>query len=316
MLDKDAQAGSILFGGIDTAKYSGSLAAVPMVNDPDTGKIDRFLVPWTSLNYTSADGNSTLYSGATAALLDSGSTAVALPVEIALQLANGLGLSPQADGPALVNCELGTYGDSFTFGFNNDPNAVITVPLSNFIQPVLLADGSTQVDQAGNPVCMVRVSPSQFSFAILGDIFMSAGYFVFDLDNTIVSMAQANLNTTESSIIALASSSGVGATTVSASVMVTALPSTTGTSAPLEIIATATAKTVSIQSVSPTLKLGSATAKAGGTATGSATGGSASATTSSAANRGLQPFAQGATFIFAGLVTLMVLLGGSCMLLA
>ncbi|MCJ1384053.1 hypothetical protein MMC17_007169 [Xylographa soralifera] len=314
--DPNAQAGSILFGGIDTAKYSGSLASVPMVNDPQSGKLDRFIIPWTLLNFTSADGNTTLFSGAIGALLDSGTTAMTLPADIAIQLANGLGLSPQADGTLLVDCELGTYGDAFTFGFNNDPTAVITVPLSNFIKPVLLADGSTQVDQDGNSICSVQVSEAPFPFAILGDIFMTAGYFVFDLDNAIISMAQANLNTTDSNVIGLASSSGIGATTVSATVTVTAFPSATGTSTPLQILATATVKTVSIQSNTPTLKLGSATAKAGGSATGSATGSSASATKSSAANPGQQPPARGATFIVLSLVTLMTLLGGSCMLLA
>ena len=288
-----------------------------MVIDPNSGKLDRFIIPWTLLNYTSEDGNLTLYTGATGALLDSGTTTMTLPAEIATQLASGLGLSPQDDGTLLVNCELGTYGDAFTFGFNNDPDAVITVPLSNFIKPVLLVDGSPQVDQAGDPICRVLVSNAPFSFAILGDIFMTAGYFVFDLDNAIISMAQANLNTTESNVIALAASSGVGATTVSATVTVTALPSATGTSVPLQIQATATAKTVSIQSVAPTLKLGSATAKAaGGSATGSATGSSAAATKSSAANPGQQPSAQGTTFIVVGLVTLMTILGGSCVLLA
>ncbi|MCJ1437798.1 hypothetical protein MMC27_007185 [Xylographa pallens] len=314
--DPNAQAGSILFGGVDTAKYSGSLASVPMINDPDSGKLDRFIIPWTLLNYTSEDGNLTLYSGATGALLDSGTTAMTLPADIATQLASGLGLSPQADGTLLVNCELGTYGDAFTFGFNNDPDAVITVPLSNFIKPVLLVDGSAQVDQAGDPICKVLVSNAPFSFAILGDIFMTAGYFVFDLDNAIISMAQANLNTTESNVVALAASSGIGATTVSATVTVTVLPSATGTSVPLQILATATAKTVSIQSVAPTLKLGSATAKAGGSVTGSATGSSASATKSSAANPGQQPSAQGTTFIVVGLVSLMTIISGSCMLLA
>ena len=286
-----------------------------MVNDPETGNIDRFIIPWTLLNYTSADGNVTLYTGATGALIDSGTTAMTLPTDLAIQLSDGLGLSPQADGTLLVDCELGSYGDAFTFGFNNDPAAVITVPLSNFIKPVLLANGSIQVDQAGDPICRVHVSPAPFEFAILGDIFMTAGYFVFDLDNAIISMAQANLNTTESNVIALAASSGVGATTVMASVSITALPSGTGTSAPLQILATATAKTVSIQSVAPTLKLGSATTKAGGSATGSATGSSTSATKSSAANPGQQPSVHGATSVVVALVTLMTLLGGSCMLL-
>ncbi|MCJ1391768.1 hypothetical protein MMC18_004633 [Xylographa bjoerkii] len=314
--DPNAQAGSILFGGIDTAKYSGSLVSVPMVNDPQTGKLDAFIIPWTLLNYTSVDGNTTLYSGAIGALIDSGTTTMALPADIAVQITNGLGLSPQPDGTLLVACEVGTYGDAFTFGFNNDPTAIITVPLSNFITPALVANGSTQVDQDGNPLCKVQVSNGTFPFAILGDIFMTAGYFVFDLDNAVISMAQANLNTTDSNVLALAASSGVGATTVSATVTITALPSATGTSTPLQILATATAKTVSIQSVAPTLKLGSATAKAGGSATGSATGSSASATKSSAANPGQQSPVQGASFILVGLVTLMTLLGGSGMLLA
>ena len=286
-----------------------------MVNNPQSGKLDSFIVPMTLLNYTSVEGNTTLYSGAVGALLDSGTTAMALSSDVLLEISQGLGLSPQSDGSFIVECDIGNFGDALTFGFNNDPAAVITVPLSNFIVPALTTNGSAQVDQDGNPLCKVNTFNSPVPYVILGDVFMTAGYFVFDLDNAVIDMAQANLNTTDSNVLALAASSGVGATTVSATVTVTALPSATGTSIALQIVPTATAKTVSIQSVTPTLKLGSATAKAGGSATGSATGSSASATKSSGANPGQKSPAQGSTYIIVGLVTFMTLLGGSCMLL-
>ena len=229
-----------------------------------------------------------------------------------MSLANGLGLSPQPDGSLLVDCLYSQLGDTFTFGFNNDPTATISVPVSNFLKPLLLAGGTPQVDQAGNALCSVGVVPDATGFAILGDIFMNAGYFLFDLDNNIISMAQAVLNTTASNVLAIAGTTGVGATTVATTATIAILPSSGVSTLPVSPKVTATAKTLSIPSASPTLNLGSA--KAGPSNTGTATSASASASKSSAASPMRQAPAQDDMVILAGIISLMTVLGGSFML--
>lgn len=72
--DLQASTGSVLFGGVDTAKYMGSLATLPV--QPDTyaqGLIDSFTVAWTGF---SIGGCSTFASSSFAepAILDSGTT--------------------------------------------------------------------------------------------------------------------------------------------------------------------------------------------------------------------------------------------------
>jgi Eukaryotic aspartyl protease len=74
--DVNANTGSILFGGVDTSKYTGDLIALPIQNDAQTGTLTSFTVAWTGLTSTGS-GKTVTYTSSNAAvpaILDSGTT--------------------------------------------------------------------------------------------------------------------------------------------------------------------------------------------------------------------------------------------------
>jgi Eukaryotic aspartyl protease len=56
----EAGTGAILFGGVDTAKYTGNLYNIAMYPDQYSGVIDSFTVSFTSISVTSASGTTSI----------------------------------------------------------------------------------------------------------------------------------------------------------------------------------------------------------------------------------------------------------------
>ena len=154
------------------------------------------------------------------ALIDSGTTSQDLPGDLANAIWNGLG----AVGPnQLVACSLRNSNASLTYSFGGDNGPSITVPISEVIT---LPDGqSTFTD--GTPECSLAVNDnSSGNGVILGDSFMRSGYFVFDIDNNQLAMAQAVINqTSTSNIVAIPSGTGLPGVSSTATLM---LPSVAG----------------------------------------------------------------------------------------
>ena len=99
----DTAAGSILFGGIDTSRYSGNLISLPLQRDY-TRNITDLSVALTSVSITDASGKTTpilppARPGSTTpatfdpvpACLDSGTWDLELPVSIADSIVSGMG---------------------------------------------------------------------------------------------------------------------------------------------------------------------------------------------------------------------------------
>ncbi|CCC14432.1 unnamed protein product [Sordaria macrospora k-hell] len=96
---KSAKEGTIVFGGVDTSKFSGPLAKVPIISaaaSPDG--VPRFWVQMGGINLTPPSGEPTAkYEGSQIpAFLDSGSTMTILPPKLAGKIAKDFG-SPAAD---------------------------------------------------------------------------------------------------------------------------------------------------------------------------------------------------------------------------
>ena len=303
---EESDGGSILFGGIDTAKYSGPLSTLPMVPFPDERHtIDRVTVGLTSITLTGDSQNSSLFTGGVPAVLDTGAAASDLPPDAVNTLISGLGVGQADIAKGTLSCSLGT-GLNLTFGFNNDDSAVVSVPFSNFLQP--LKDGDTQVtDQNGNPVCSPLLTPSKTNYVLLGDSFLQSAYAVVDLAQKQVGIAQAVMNATESNIIAVQAVSNGSAPIPSARpIMSTAAISEipgVSTQAATAAISAAAVPTgiptqVSLAPLSPTLSISA-------TGTGATPSG-----TSNAASPMKQAPVQIASLV-AGALTLASMLGGA-----
>ena len=83
-------------------------------------------------------------------MLDTGSSLTTLPIDTLVSIASGLGIKMEEVSKG-VPCSLGDSDLSFTFGFNNDGNATITVPMHNFLAPLKNAASASVTDQNGNP---------------------------------------------------------------------------------------------------------------------------------------------------------------------
>ena len=188
--DLDANEGQILFGGVDTAKYTGSLETVPVIQE--YGSYYEFIIALTDL---SLDGTS--YSGSSSlpapVLLDSGSSLIYLPNDLATSVFNSVNAVYDSNaGTAFVPCALAGNSSSLSFSFSG---ATINVPYNELV----LNDG-TQSFSDGTPACIFGVAPAQGSTPVLGDTFLRSAYVVYDLANNEISLAQTNFNSTSDNI--------------------------------------------------------------------------------------------------------------------
>lgn len=74
--DLEANTGSVLFGGIDTTKFTAPLISVPIQPDAETNVIMDFTVPWTNFTIQTSTGIKTVTTSTFVepAILDSGTS--------------------------------------------------------------------------------------------------------------------------------------------------------------------------------------------------------------------------------------------------
>jgi hypothetical protein len=165
----DNPTGALIFGGIDTGKYIGALAKLPILPAEDTPLgADRYYVTMTRIGLTLPDGNVVQSEPLdTPVFLDSGATLSHLPTRIYEALVGSFAdamFEPES-GFYLVPCEVTELEGSVDFYFEAK---TIRVPFNEFIW-----------QQAG--YCILGVMPDDEE-AILGDTFLRAAYVVYDQD--------------------------------------------------------------------------------------------------------------------------------------
>ncbi|EEU37750.1 uncharacterized protein NECHADRAFT_4173, partial [Fusarium vanettenii 77-13-4] len=170
-------AGSLIFGGLDRGKFSGTLKKAPVVKSRDGGT--RFTANLSSIGIDAGNGTRRQYSlKDTNFHLDSGHTFSKLKADLAEQIFKDLGAELDEDlGFYLVDCKVRDHEGGVTFGFGGDKT--ITVPFHEF---VYTAQG----------LCAVGLEPiKEGEQQVLGDSFLRAAYVVFDWDNENIHIAQA-----------------------------------------------------------------------------------------------------------------------------
>ena len=189
----NASTGSVLFGAVDHAKYSGTLATVPILDQVSDDPY-AIHVMLDSITFSEGSKNLSLTSNKYTALLDSGTSLTVLPESLFRKFGDTLGgeYSEQV-GYYVVNCPKNS--DDFTVNFDFS-GLTISVPYSNFI----LTSTSGHAEQ-----CYLGIQSQQDDFLILGDNVLSSGYFVYDLEDLTISLAQAKY-TDESDIEVISSS--------------------------------------------------------------------------------------------------------------
>ena len=166
--DLDSSSGTIIFGGVETQKFSGTLGTVPI--NQNSGAITAFTISLTGIGVTSSNCTTAVspaMSYPVNVLLDSGTTFMNLPIAIADAIASVLGAT--ADPFTfydLPNCDLLSSNGSIDFEFSG---VKISVPFNEFI--IRDAAGCFLGMQSINSTC----------FGILGDSFLRSAYVVYDL---------------------------------------------------------------------------------------------------------------------------------------
>ncbi|KAL2888442.1 putative aspartic-type endopeptidase opsB [Ceratocystis lukuohia] len=171
---KDNEEGVLIFGGVDTSKFSGPLTKLPIIpasKAPDG--VPRYWVQMENITLTTPEGKvNSAYEGSNIpAFLDSGATLTLLPPKVADAIAVDFGVTDgvSSNGFYAVDCEMAKAKGSVDFAFNG---VTIHVPYHEMVRTLATSP----------PSCWLGLVPST-DFTLLGDTFLRSVYAVFDADN-------------------------------------------------------------------------------------------------------------------------------------
>ncbi|KAE8356874.1 aspartic peptidase domain-containing protein [Aspergillus coremiiformis] len=220
--DPEARRGSILFGGVNKAKYKGSLQTVPIV--PILGKYSYLAVTLTGVSVDNGKDSKDYSSQLPlVVLLDSGTTLTYLPDALVSQLYKEFDATfLQDDGIAYVDCSLRGKDHKVNFSFSG---ATIGVGISELVLEV-------SASNFPKGACAFGVVPSgtkKDALYILGDTFLRSAYVVYDLGNNEVSLANTNFSSGEDDILEIGTGTSAvpGATPVQSPVTTATVASAT-----------------------------------------------------------------------------------------
>lgn len=295
----ESNTGSILFGGIDYAKFHGDLTILPLQKDI-SGGISSFTVTLNSFQIIGNQQKAVFTANQTIpVILDSGTTLTYLPDAIANAIAAGVGAVSNANYGVVVPCNLANSPATFNFQFGNSNGPTIVAEISQFVLP-FPSTIPTPKFKNGNTACRWGILASDGNPNLFGDTFLRSAYVVYNIDGNQVGIAATNFNATTEDIreISVASSipgasataSGAAQQTHTGAVHQTATNLLGGAASSTAVEATATA----------TFDLG--------TPTGTR---AASATKKAGAGTVLPPRTPITVAITGGMVMLFTLLGGS-----
>ncbi|KAF5982250.1 hypothetical protein FCOIX_3776 [Fusarium coicis] len=217
--DLSAEQGTILFGGLDTEKFVGKLATLPLLPDPSTLNLTHFTVAFEGFEVKTPKGQEIKIDSLkkdTTAILDSGATVCLLPEAQVGPIYKAFNvLSVEDVAIPFVDCAYRKdkgKGVSFDFKFDGK---TISVPMSEMVinassnkQEIFDGPQVSSYFDDWDSVWMFGISPvSQYGLTggvtLLGDTFLRSAYVVYDLANEQLGVAEANHNTDKSNIVEL-----------------------------------------------------------------------------------------------------------------
>ncbi|KAK9461093.1 aspartic peptidase domain-containing protein [Lipomyces oligophaga] len=216
--DIDASEGSILFGGIDTAKFTGDLQTVDVLSTV-SDVYAQFIITLSGMTYNGSSNSTSLLGDSIRVVLDSGTSYAVLPYAVASDLAEAIGYEEYDSDYSLfiMDCSLQDSTDSVTLSFGDSSSGTATLDFG--LDQLIVA---LETSSAGATRCALGVQTyssdtstetySTDTTYILGDAFLRSGYFVYDLEQNQVSMADAVFNTDESNVQVI-NSTGVSGST-------------------------------------------------------------------------------------------------------
>lgn len=166
--------GGLLFGGVDTAKFSGDLITIPIVKE--NGRYQHLKVELSDLKLPGVSRSHD--PAAIDAFFDTGAVGTYLPAWLVNEVWDAVGArSLDDDGFPFVNCDIMKSKSTFDLIFGSTR---ISIPLSALIYP---KGGSCKV------LVVENLKTSGRDEGILGAFILSALYVVFDITNHEISLA-------------------------------------------------------------------------------------------------------------------------------
>ncbi|PYH42525.1 pepsin-like aspartic protease [Aspergillus saccharolyticus JOP 1030-1] len=213
---EDSSTGSILFGGVNQAKYLGDLQTLPIV--PRDGQYVSLAIALTEVSVEKSGASSKKYTTSLplSCSLDTGTTMTALPEDLVNEIYKQLDASYDSDTEtASISCDAAKKDYNVTYSFSG---ATVTVPISELVLPYA-ASADDESD------CVFGIVPSQTGLNLLGDTFLRSAYVVYDMANNEISLANTNFSPGPDDILEI----GTGTTAVPGATLVpSAVSSATG----------------------------------------------------------------------------------------
>ena len=222
-MNKDSNTGSILFGGVDTAKYHGDLVVLP-IQPSSSATYSDFTVSLSSVSFLDVNGKTAMSQPGLAlpVILDSGTTITYLPDNVLNPIISGVGaINNDALGGLIVPCSLGCSSATFNFGFGGNGGPSIAVSLAELVLPIFFDDGSQPAFKNGQTICSFGMASGGEGPFLFGDTFLRSAYVVYDLTNNQVGIAQTNYNATSANVVEITGSSIPGASATATGAAVT-----------------------------------------------------------------------------------------------
>lgn len=207
----DTRDGHLLFGGIDTAKYTGSLTTLDVQNREGFPNITAFDV---LINGVGLSGDSSFPKGSTGSVstvLDCGTGYSILPDDWVKPIHDQFNVTYfKANDSAYIDCALQSSKYTIDYTFES---LTIKVPMSYMVNL-----------RAVNPsICSFGLVPAGERIPLLGDNFLSSTFTVFDLTNNQISLAPRDFSSKTDKVVVVPAGGvkAIGSTTTN--------PSSTGT---------------------------------------------------------------------------------------
>lgn len=192
-LNKFDGTGSLLFGGVNKAKYQGELQTVPIV--PVHGRYYSLAIALTDISLKGTDGTKSYTTRLPLSVsLDTGGPLIALPKELVDPIYKEVGASPSTtDSFPYIPCDMSKADYNVTFSFSS---ATVTIPLRE-----LIFDDKYAAPGIPDGACIFGLTYSEPGVNIMGDPFLRGAYVVYDLANNEISLANTDFDGGEDEIL-------------------------------------------------------------------------------------------------------------------
>ncbi|KAK4953839.1 hypothetical protein LTR10_008443 [Elasticomyces elasticus] len=190
-----SSSGTILFGGLNTARFVAPLKKIPVLGSTNADGSVSYNLPSVALTRVATLQGSTRTvqtpSGySEPAMLDTGTPVTILQQSLANAVIAALGASyypsGSTSGNAVIPCAAASNSQSINFHFSGTSGPTINVPISQLV----LANLGTVSGVAWCQFGIYGAADSENLATVLGDSFLRSAYAVYDLDHHQIGLAQ------------------------------------------------------------------------------------------------------------------------------